>query len=66
MWTSVRLWLAALDASPATGYVSPSEARLALAQCGVALTAAEALVLGDVLAAHDGRASRESTFSVPT
>lgn len=44
---TLALALAALDDGPATGFVTPSEARLALAQCGVALTAAETLVLGE-------------------
>ena len=48
-----------------TGFVSPSEARLALAQCGVALSAAEALVLADVLAAGGGgTASTRSQWAV--
>ncbi len=49
-----------------SGFVSPCEARLALAQCGVALTAAEALVLGDVLAggAFGERLSTRSQWAI--
>jgi hypothetical protein len=56
---TLALALAALDTGSTSGSVSPCEARLALAQCGVILTAAEALTLGDVLAA--GAASSIST-----
>ena len=59
---TLALALAALDASPrgATGFVSPSEARLALAQCRVPLTAVETVVLGDHLARLGRRSSKHA------
>ena len=58
---TLALALAALDASPrgATGFVS-SEARLALAQCRVPLTAVETVVLGDHLARLGRRSSKHA------
>ena len=52
---TLALALAATDVAPggvprASGYATPSEARLALAQCRVAITALEAATLGDHLA----------------
>ena len=59
---TLALALAALDSSPrgATGFVSPSEARLALAQCRVPLTAVETVVLGDHLARLGRRSSKNA------
>jgi hypothetical protein len=42
----------------ATGHVTPSEARLAFAQCGVAMTALEVATLGDHLARVGARSTR--------
>ena len=61
---TLALALAALD-DPCTGFVSPAEAQLALAQCGVALTAAEALVLDDVLSRGAFARSSRSRWAVP-
>ena len=60
---TLALALAATDVAPggvprASGYATPSEARLALAQCGVAITALEAATLGDHLARVGARSTR--------
>ncbi len=60
---TLALALAATDVAPggvprASGYATPSEARLALAQCRVAITALEAATLGDHLARVGARSTR--------
>ena len=60
---TLALALAATDVAPggvprASGYATPSEARLALAQCRVAITALEAATLGDHLARVCARCTR--------
>ena len=50
---TIALLLHAMDDN-LTGYVTPSDVRLALSQCGIPLTATEALVLGEMF--EDSRA----------
>jgi len=54
---TLALALAAMDTG-STGFVTPSEAKLAFAQCSVCLTGIETFVLGDRLARRGERSSR--------